>query len=97
MSAGEIASRTSYAAAGRDSRAIAPGVGAAAAIAVVATVAGGAVPLVGAPVIAIVCGMLISAARGPAAPRLQPGIAFAPQKTSRQRRVSLAGVPHRLG
>jgi uncharacterized integral membrane protein (TIGR00698 family) len=80
VSAGEIASRTSYAAAGRDSRAIAPGVGAAAAIAVVATVAGGAVPLVGAPVIAIVCGMLISAARGPAAPRLQPGIAFTAKK-----------------
>jgi len=62
------------------SRATIPGVGAAAAIAMVATVAGGAVPLVGAPVIAIVCGMLISVIRGPAAPRLRPGIAFTARK-----------------
>jgi len=56
-------------------RAVAPGAAAAAAVAVAATALGSLVPVVGAPVIAIVCGMAISVARGPSA-RLRPGIVF---------------------
>lgn len=59
--------------------ALAPGVGAAAAIAAVATALSGLAPVVGAPVIAIVCGMVISIFRGSSA-RLRPGIAFTSRK-----------------
>ena len=53
-----------------------PGLGACAGLAAVATLLGGLAPVVGAPVIAIVGGILISVVRKPSA-RLQPGIAFA--------------------
>ena len=52
-----------------------PGVAVTAALAGVATVAGRLVPVVGAPVIAILGGMAISLVRRPA-PRLKPGISF---------------------
>lgn len=60
------------------SRAVArlfPGTVAAGAIAAVATVLGGLAPVVGAPVIAIVTGILITMVRPPSA-RLRPGLAF---------------------
>lgn len=83
MSVGAIASRTGSVPAASGAlaryRALLPGVGAAAAITAVATVAGGAVPVVGAPVIAIICGMLVSVARRPSA-RMLPGIAFTARK-----------------
>ncbi len=58
---------------------LAPGVAAVAVLAVVATVLGGFAPVVGAPVIAIVCGIAISVVKRPSA-RLRPGIAFVAKK-----------------
>ena len=55
--------------------ALVPGVGAAAVIAAAATVLGGVAPVVGAPVIAIICGIAVSMVRRPSA-RLHPGIVF---------------------
>jgi len=55
------------------------GVGAAAGIAAVATLLGRQVPVVGAPVIAVVAGIAIAVARKPAA-SLKPGIAFTSKK-----------------
>ena len=52
-----------------------PGVAITAAVAAVATALGGLVPVIGAPVIAIVGGIALSLVRRPSA-RLQPGIAF---------------------
>lgn len=52
-----------------------PGVGITAAVAAVATALGGLAPVVGAPVIAIVCGIALSSVRKRSV-RLQPGIAF---------------------
>src|SRR5487761_1399810 len=52
-----------------------PGIGAATAIAAVATFLGGFAPVVGAPVIAIVCGIAVSLVKRPSA-RFHPGIAF---------------------
>ncbi len=60
-------------------RVLAPGVAAAASIAAVATAVGGLAPVVGAPVVAIVCGIAISFVRHPTA-RLRPGIAFTSKK-----------------
>jgi uncharacterized integral membrane protein (TIGR00698 family) len=60
-------------------RSLLPGVAAAAAVASVATVAGGFAPVVGAPVIAIVIGIVIAAWRRPS-DRLQPGLAFTGKK-----------------
>ena len=52
-----------------------PGMAAAAGIAAAATIVGGLVPIVGAPVFAIVTGIIVSAVRPPSG-RLQPGLAF---------------------
>ncbi len=60
---------------GRRLVALVPGVAAAAAIAAVASVLGGLVPMVGAPVLAIVAGIIVSSARPPAE-HLRPGLAF---------------------
>jgi uncharacterized integral membrane protein (TIGR00698 family) len=59
--------------------ALAPGLGCAAAVAAVATVLGSRLPVVGAPVIAIVTGIGIAVIRKPSA-RLKPGIAFTSRK-----------------
>lgn len=61
------------------SESILPGLGSAAAIAAVATPLGGLAPVVGAPVIAILCGIAISLVKRPTA-RLKPGIAFTSKK-----------------
>ena len=55
--------------------ALLPGVGASVALAAVATFVGGLAPVVGAPVIAIVCGIVIAVVRRPSA-RFKPGISF---------------------
>ncbi len=55
--------------------ALLPGLAAAAVLAVFATVLGSILPLVGAPVIAIVAGMLVAAVRRPAV-HLRPGLRF---------------------
>ncbi len=52
-----------------------PGIAAAAAIAAAATAAGGLLPVVGAPVIAIVAGIAVAGVR-PVPPRMVPGVAF---------------------
>ena len=54
---------------------LAPGVAAATVIAAAATVVGGFIPVVGAPVLAIITGIVVSVVR-PASGRLQPGVAF---------------------
>ena len=59
--------------------AIAPGLAAASAIAGVATALGGLAPVIGAPVIAIVSGMVIAVARRPSA-RLHAGMTFTSKK-----------------
>jgi uncharacterized integral membrane protein (TIGR00698 family) len=59
--------------------ALAPGIGAAAAIAAVATVLGGAVPVVGAPVFAIVAGIAVAVICPPGR-HLEPGLAFTGRK-----------------
>ena len=56
-----------------------PGLAAAAGLTALATLVGGIVPLVGAPVIAIVTGMAIAAARRPG-PRFAPGLTFTSRK-----------------
>jgi uncharacterized integral membrane protein (TIGR00698 family) len=56
-------------------RSVAPGFGLVAAVTASASVLGGMAPVVGAPVIAIVCGIAIAVVRGPEA-RFEPGIAF---------------------
>ena len=58
---------------------LAPGAGLAVVIAAVATALGNEVPVVGAPVIAIVCGIIVTLVRAPTA-RLRPGIAFTSRK-----------------
>ena len=55
--------------------ALVPGVAAAAVIAALASVLGGLVPVVGAPVFAIVAGIIVAAYRPPAE-RLRPGLVF---------------------
>jgi len=55
--------------------ALLPGAAAAATIAAAATVVGGFVPVVGAPVLAIVAGIAIASSRAPSE-RLRPGVAF---------------------
>lgn len=60
-------------------RSLVPGVAAAVAVASVATVAGGMAPVVGAPVIAIVIGIVVAALRPPS-DRYQPGLAFTGKK-----------------
>lgn len=59
--------------------AVCPGLVAAAVLAAAATVTGGVVPIVGAPVIAIVGGMAVAAAR-PSPPSWRPGLAFTSRK-----------------
>ncbi len=59
--------------------AIAPGLAASAAIAAVATVLGSRAPVVGAPVIAIVIGVVIAVVRRPSS-RLRPGMTFTSKK-----------------
>lgn len=59
--------------------ALLPGVGLAAAVTVVATFFGGVAPVVGAPVIGILCGIAISLVKKPSA-RFTPGIAFTSKK-----------------
>lgn len=56
-----------------------PGLGAAGAIAAVATILARFAPVVGAPVIAIVCGIGVSLLRRPSA-RLKPGLSFASKR-----------------
>ena len=67
-----------------------PGAAAAAAIAAVATVLGGLVPVVGAPVIAIVAGIIVSASRLPL-DRLGPGLTFT-AKTVLQASIVVLGL-----
>lgn len=69
------AQRTATTAAVRGASHLAPGVALAVAIAAAATVVGRHVPVVGAPVIAIVTGIAVAAVRRPGA-RLRPGITF---------------------
>lgn len=58
---------------------LAPGIGLVAAVAALATVLGGVAPVVGAPVIAIVCGVVIALVKKPTA-RFEPGIGFTAKK-----------------
>ncbi len=58
---------------------LAPGAALAVVIAAVATALGDEVPVVGAPVIAIVCGIIVTLVKAPTA-RLRPGIAFTSRK-----------------
>ena len=67
-----------------------PGAAAAAAIAAVATVLGGLVPVVGAPVFAIVAGIIVSASLPPVE-RLRPGLAFT-AKTVLQGSIVVLGL-----
>jgi uncharacterized integral membrane protein (TIGR00698 family) len=76
-------------------RTVVPGAVLVAALAGVATVLAGVVPVVGAPVIAIVCGIAISLARKPSA-RLKPGVAFSAKKVL-QGAVVLLGSGLSLG
>ncbi len=75
--------------------ALLPGAGAVAALAAIATLLGGLDPVVGAPVIAIVCGIVISLVKRPSA-RLKPGISFASKKVL-QGSVVLLGFGLSLG
>ncbi len=75
--------------------ALLPGAGAVAALAAIATLLGGLDPVVGAPVIAIVCGIVISLVKRPSA-RLKPGISFASRKVL-QGSVVLLGFGLSLG
>lgn len=56
-----------------------PGIGLVAAVAALATALGGVTPVVGAPVIAIVCGVTVALVKKPTT-RLTPGIAFASKR-----------------
>jgi uncharacterized integral membrane protein (TIGR00698 family) len=60
-------------------RTLVPGIAAAVVVAVFATGVGRVIPLVGAPVIAIVTGLLVAAIRRPS-PNLAPGLAFTGRK-----------------
>jgi uncharacterized membrane protein YadS len=71
---GAVAQRAAEALATRAGRLL-PGMSAAAGIAVVATFLGYWVPIVGAPVFAIVAGITVSLFR-PASARLRPGLSF---------------------
>lgn len=72
-----------------------PGLGASAAIAAVATQLGGLAPVVGAPVVAILCGIVISGVRRPSA-RLKPGISYT-SKTVLQGSIVVLGFGLSLG
>jgi uncharacterized integral membrane protein (TIGR00698 family) len=60
-------------------RALIPGIALVSVLAALATVLGGLAPVVGAPVIAILCGILVSLVKKPAA-QLKPGLAFSSRK-----------------
>ncbi|MDA8312196.1 MAG: putative sulfate exporter family transporter [Actinomycetota bacterium] len=77
------------------SSSLVPGLAAAVGIAAAATVLGGFVPVVGAPVIAIVCGIAVTMVRKPSA-RLKPGISFASKKVL-QGSIVLLGLGLSLG
>lgn len=72
-----------------------PGLGATALVAYVATFLSSSAPVVGAPVIAIVCGMAISVARRPSA-RFKPGISFVSKRVL-QSSIVLLGFGLSLG
>jgi uncharacterized integral membrane protein (TIGR00698 family) len=76
-------------------RRLAPGIGITAGLAAVATVIGGRLPLVGAPVIAILCGIAISIVNRPAG-RFRAGIAFSSKKVL-QASIVLLGSSLSLG
>jgi uncharacterized integral membrane protein (TIGR00698 family) len=76
-------------------RPLAPGIGITAGVAAVATVIGGRLPLVGAPVIAILCGIAISIVNRPAG-RFRAGIAFSSKKVL-QASIVLLGSSLSLG
>ena len=76
-------------------RIFAPGLVLVSALAGLATVAGGLAPVVGAPVIAILCGIVISLVRKPSA-RLRPGIVFGSKKVL-QGSIVLLGSELSLG
>lgn len=76
-------------------RALVPGVGCAAAVAVCATLLGGLAPVVGAPVFAVVGGIAIAVVRKPSA-RLRPGIAFTSKRVL-QGSIALMGLGLSLG
>jgi uncharacterized integral membrane protein (TIGR00698 family) len=75
--------------------ALVPGVGCAAVVAAFATLLGRLVPVVGAPVVAVLCGIAIAVVRKPSA-RLRPGIAFTSKKVL-QGSVVLVGLGLSLG
>jgi uncharacterized integral membrane protein (TIGR00698 family) len=75
--------------------ALVPGVGCVAAVTVIATLLGGLVPVVGAPVLAVVAGIAIAVVRRPSA-RLRPGIAFSSKKVL-QGAIVLMGLGLSLG
>jgi uncharacterized integral membrane protein (TIGR00698 family) len=79
----------------RGLRALVPGVGYAAAVAAGATVLGRLVPVVGAPVFAVVSGIVIAVVRKPSAP-FRPGIAFTSKKVL-QGSIVLLGLGLSLG
>jgi Conserved hypothetical protein 698 len=76
-------------------RALVPGVSCAAAVAAFATLLGGAAPVIGAPVFAVLCGMAIAVVRRPSA-GLRPGIAFTSKKVL-QGSIVLMGLELSLG
>jgi uncharacterized integral membrane protein (TIGR00698 family) len=76
-------------------RALVPGVGCAAVVAAFATLVGRLVPVVGAPVVAVLCGIAIAVVRKPSA-RLRPGIAFTSKKVL-QGSIVLLGLGLSLG
>jgi uncharacterized integral membrane protein (TIGR00698 family) len=75
--------------------ALVPGVGCAAVVAAIATLLGRLVPVVGAPVVAVLCGIAIAVVRKPPA-RLRPGIAFTSKKVL-QGSIVLLGLGLSLG
>jgi uncharacterized integral membrane protein (TIGR00698 family) len=76
-------------------RVLVPGLACAAAVAAWATLVGGLVPVVGAPVFAVVSGIAIAVVRKPSA-RLRPGIAFTSRKVL-QGSIVLMGLGLSLG
>lgn len=70
---------TSWEKVGGSLRVLLPGLGATAALGALATLLGGFVPVVGAPVIAVVGGIVIAVVKRPHA-RLEPGVAFTSRK-----------------
>jgi uncharacterized integral membrane protein (TIGR00698 family) len=75
--------------------AVVPGVGCVAVVTVIATLLGGLVPVVGAPVLAVLVGIAIALVRRPSA-RLRPGIAFSSKKVL-QGAIVLMGLGLSLG